>query len=124
MFQKTPVFHAGGFTFEDQMFKGLALGAPYTKLIGMARSPIAACMVGKTIGKRIDENQVPVYVERFGNSKEAIKGFIMSRPKDGIPGRRSMPQFNFSDEELDALAKFLKYTSEINTAGWPPNIQG
>jgi nitric oxide reductase subunit C len=61
---------------------------------------------------------------RFGNSKDAIKGFIMSRPKDGIPGRRSMPQFNFNDEELDALAEFLKYASEINTAGWPPNIQG
>jgi nitric oxide reductase subunit C len=61
---------------------------------------------------------------RYGNSLEAIKGFIMSRPKDGIPGRRSMPQFNFSDAELDALAEFLKYASEINTAGWPPNIQG
>jgi nitric oxide reductase subunit C len=61
---------------------------------------------------------------RFGNSKEAIKGFIMSRPRDGIPGRRSMPQFNFSDAELEALAEFLKYASEINTAGWPPNIQG
>jgi nitric oxide reductase subunit C len=55
---------------------------------------------------------------------DGIKGFIMSRPKDGIPGRRSMPQFNFTEEELDALAAFLKYTSEINTAGWPPNIQG
>ncbi len=61
---------------------------------------------------------------RYGNSLEAIKGFIMSRPKDGIPGRRSMPQFNFSDAELDALAEFLKYVSEIDTAGWPPNIQG
>ena len=61
---------------------------------------------------------------RFGNSLDAIKGFIMSRPKDGIPGRRSMPQFNFSDEELQALAEFLKYASEIDTAGWPPNIQG
>ena len=40
------------------------------------------------------------------------------------PGRRSMPQFNFSDEELEALAEFLKYSSEIDTAGWPPNIQG
>ncbi len=61
---------------------------------------------------------------RYGNSKEAIIGFIKSRPVDGIPGRRSMPQFNFSDEELDALAEFLKYASEINTANWPPNIQG
>ena len=63
---------AGGFTFEDQIFKGLALGAPFVKLIGMARSPIAAAMVGKTIGKTIDENQVPVYVERFGNTKDEI----------------------------------------------------
>ncbi len=64
-----------------------------------------------------------VYV-RFGNSTDAIKAYIQSRPKDGIPGRRSMPQFGFSDEELEALAQFLKYASEINTAGWPPNKQG
>lgn len=64
-----------------------------------------------------------VYV-RFGKNKEAIKAFIQSRPADGIPGRRSMPQFNFSAEELEAIAEFLKYSSEINTAGWPPNNQG
>ena len=61
---------------------------------------------------------------RFGGSKEAIKGFIAGRPKDGIPGRRSMPQFNFTDEELEAIAEFLKYSSEIDTENWPPNIQG
>ena len=61
---------------------------------------------------------------RFGNSKDGIIGFIKSRPVNGIPGRRSMPQFNFTDDELDALAEFLKYVSEINTAGWPPNAQG
>jgi len=66
------VAFAGGFTFEDQMYKGLALGAPYTKLIGMARGPIAAVMVGKTIGKRIKDGIMPVYVERFGNSVEEI----------------------------------------------------
>ncbi len=62
--------------------------------------------------------------KRFGNSKEAIIAFIKSRPVDGIKGRRSMPQFNLSDEELDAIAEFLKWTSEVNTANWPPNIQG
>lgn len=62
--------------------------------------------------------------QRFGNSKEAIKGFIKSRPVDGIPGRRSMPQFNLTEEELDAIAEFLKWTSEINTQNWPPNING
>lgn len=63
---------AGGFTFEDQIFKGLALGAPYVKLVGMARGPIAAAMVGKTIGKAIEVNQIPVYVERFGNTIDEI----------------------------------------------------
>ncbi|MDP8207877.1 MAG: FMN-binding glutamate synthase family protein [Candidatus Electryonea clarkiae] len=63
---------AGGFTFEDQIYKGLALGAPFVKLIGMARSAIAAVMVGKTIGKTIANNEVPVYVERFGNTIDEI----------------------------------------------------
>jgi len=63
---------AGGFTFEDQIFKGLALGAPFVKLVGMARSPIAAAMVGKTIGKAIDKYDLPVYVERFGHTKDEV----------------------------------------------------
>jgi len=63
---------AGGFAFEDQIFKGLALGAPFVKLVGMARSPIAAAMVGKTIGRAIQEGQLPVYVERFGTTIEEI----------------------------------------------------
>jgi len=62
--------------------------------------------------------------KRFGNSKEAIIAFIKSRPVEGIKGRRSMPQFNLNDEELDAIAEFLKWSSEINTENWPPNIQG
>ena len=66
------IVFAGGITFEDQIFKALALGAPYTKAVGMARSPLAAAMVGKTIGSRIKDGQIPVYVERFGNSIEEI----------------------------------------------------
>jgi len=63
---------AGGFTFEDQIFKALALGGPFFKLVGMARSPIAAAMVGKTIGKTIDQQELPVYVERFGKTRDEI----------------------------------------------------
>jgi glutamate synthase domain-containing protein 2 len=67
-----PLVLAGGFTLEDHIFKGLALGSPFVKLIGMARSPLAAAMVGKTIGRVINDRQLPVYVERFGNSKDEI----------------------------------------------------
>jgi hypothetical protein len=38
----------------------------------MARGPIAAAMVGKTIGRTIDNNQIPVYIERFGHTKDEI----------------------------------------------------
>jgi glutamate synthase domain-containing protein 2 len=67
---------AGGFSMEDQIYKGLALGAPYVKLIGMARAPLAAAMVGKTIGKMVKEGEVPVYVKRFGDTVEDI--FVMA----------------------------------------------
>ncbi|HOK53785.1 MAG TPA: FMN-binding glutamate synthase family protein [Armatimonadota bacterium] len=63
---------AGGFTFEDQIFKGLAMGAPFVKLVGMARGPIASAMVGKTIGRSMDDGQLPVYVERFGTTRDEI----------------------------------------------------
>ena len=58
--------------FEDSIFKGLALGAPFVRLVGMARAPIAAAMVGKTIGRAIEESQLPVYVERFGATVDDI----------------------------------------------------
>ena len=54
---------------------------------------------------------------------EFIKGWIKGQPT-GVAGRRQMPQFNLSDEELNDLVEFFKYTSEINTNNWPPNIEG
>ncbi len=67
---------ASGFSMEDQIYKGLALGAPYFGLIGMARAPLAAVMVGKTIGKSLASGELPVYISRFGKTKEDI--FITS----------------------------------------------
>lgn len=48
------------------------MGAPYAKVITMARAPLAAAMVGKTIGERMAEKQVPVYIERFGATSEEV----------------------------------------------------
>jgi len=67
-----PIALAGGFTFEDQIFKGFALCAPYVKLIGWARSPLAAAMVAKTIGKSIESQTLPIYIERFGTTVDEI----------------------------------------------------
>ena len=67
-----PLAVGGGFTFEDGIFKALAMGAPFVKLVGMARAPLAAAMVGKTIGRAIDNQLIPVYIERLGHSKDEI----------------------------------------------------
>ena len=67
-----PIVVAGGFILEDQLFKGLSLCAPYANAIGMARGPLAAVMVGKTIGKAIEGHQLPVYFQRFGGTRETV----------------------------------------------------
>lgn len=61
-----------------------------------------------------------VYVRR---GPEFIKAWIKAQPT-GAPGRRQMPQFHLTDEELDDIVAFLKYASEINTNKWPPNNEG
>ena len=53
---------AGGIALEDQIFKAIALGAPYISAICMGRSTLAAAMVGKTHGQLMKET--------YGSSKE------------------------------------------------------
>ena len=54
---------------------------------------------------------------------EAMKGWIEAQPS-GVEGRRQMPQFNLSDEDIQGLTDFLLWTGKINTQGWPPNDAG
>ncbi len=83
---------AGGIVLEDQIFKGLSLGAPYFKLVGMARSPITACMVGKTITEKIKSGDIPKSIEKYGNDLESIFVEVTDLKKefkdkiDKIPG--------------------------------------
>lgn len=52
-----------------------------------------------------------------------LKGWMAAQPLN-VPGRRKMPQFNLTDEEVEDLAAFLIWTSKINDADWPPNKEG
>ncbi len=63
---------AGGFAFEDQIFKALAMGAPYVKAIGMARAPLAAAMVGKNIGQEVDSGELKPLHEKYGSRLDSI----------------------------------------------------
>ncbi len=62
-------------------------------------------------------------VEDPEGARETMKAWMKAMPT-GIEGRRQMPQFNLSEQELNDLADFLEWTSRINTQGWPPNEAG
>lgn len=68
-----------------------------------------------------------VYYRRGGGDLDAFKGFMQSwmqiQPL-GVPGRRQMPQFNLTEQQVNDLAEFLKFTAEIDVNSWPPNIEG
>lgn len=67
---------AGGIALEDQIFKAIALGAPYIKAVCMGRSTLTAAMVGKTQGKLLEET--------YGKGKEyreaLLRTFIGATP--------------------------------------------
>ena len=56
-------------------------------------------------------------------AREQLKAWILAQPT-GVEGRRQMPKFAFSDQELDDLVSFLEWASTVNTQGWPPNEAG
>jgi nitric oxide reductase subunit C len=67
--------------------------------------------------------------KRYGGPKdpqtarETLKAWMQAQPT-GVAGRRQMPQFNLTDQELNDLVDFLEWTSRIDTQGWPPNDAG
>ncbi len=54
---------------------------------------------------------------------DVLKGWMEAMPT-GIEGRRQMPQFNLSDEEIKGLAEFFLWVGKIDAQGWPPNDAG
>ncbi|HHT9110266.1 MAG TPA: FMN-binding glutamate synthase family protein [Candidatus Brocadiaceae bacterium] len=67
---------AGGFAFEDDIFKAISLGAPYVKAVGMARSPLCAAHVGKILGEQIRSSSpdkgVMSFIESYGKTMEEV----------------------------------------------------
>ncbi len=54
---------------------------------------------------------------------ETLKGWMEAQPS-GVEGRRQMPQFHLTDEEIRGLSEFLRWADETDTQNWPPNDAG
>ena len=62
-------------------------------------------------------------LETPDNAYQALNGWMRAQPS-GIQGRRQMPYFEISDEDMRALSEFLRWADQTNTQGWPPNKAG
>lgn len=54
---------------------------------------------------------------------EVLQGWMEAQPS-GIEGRRQMPQFNLSEEEIRDLSEFFLWINTIDSQSWPPNDAG
>lgn len=63
---------AGGFSMEDQIFKGLALGAPFVQFVGIGRAAMAAAMVGSKVGDMISKGELHKNYQVWGNDIESV----------------------------------------------------
>lgn len=54
---------------------------------------------------------------------ETLGGWMESQPS-GIEGRRQMPYYELTADEVRALAEFLRWADQTDTQGWPPNDAG
>ena len=52
-------------------------------------------------------------------AKQMIKDWMKAQPS-GVAGRRQMPNFHLSEEQLGDLAEFLAWASKTDTQNWPP----
>ena len=68
-----------------------------------------------------------VFDRRAAGDEEAFKAYMngwMAAQPLSEPGRRKMPQFNLSEEEVNNISDFLIWTSRVDNHEWPPTIEG
>ncbi|AEV39055.1 Nitric oxide reductase subunit C [Pseudovibrio sp. FO-BEG1] len=57
------------------------------------------------------------------DAAETLGSWMESQPS-GIEGRRQMPYFKLTEEEVRGLSEFLRWADKTNTQDWPPNDAG
>jgi hypothetical protein len=114
---------AGGFAREDHIFKALALGAPYTKLVCMGRAPMIPGFLGSNIqGVFQDEKRVELhghweelpatvkavgtYPEEIFAGWEAVKSQVGADEMPNIPFG-AVAMYGYADKLACGLQQFM-----------------
>jgi hypothetical protein len=121
---------AGGFAREDHIFKALALGAPYTRLVCMGRAPMIPGYLGSNIeGVFKPENRIEVnghweqlpnsvkligtYPEEIFAGWEAVKNKVGADAMDEIPFG-AIAMFGYADKLACGLQQFMAGARKFN----------
>lgn len=106
---------AGGFVMEDQVYKGLALGAPFVQLIGIGRGAMSAAMSSKVIAQLIKEDKIPRNYEKYGTRLEEIFcGYRELKPHYGEEASFISPGAVGVYSYLNRVATGLKQLMALN----------
>lgn len=62
----------------------------------------------------IDISDIDAYFEKYPAAQERVD------ERGGVDAL--MPNLRFTSQEISALIAYLKYTSQVNTGGWPPEV--
>jgi hypothetical protein len=123
---------AGGFALEDSIFKGLALGAPFTKLICMGRAIMIPGFVGSNIQGALNPEmkakvnghwaELPKTVRAVGNSaKEIFANYFDVEKKVGKDEMNNIPYgaiafITLADKLACGLQQLLAGARKFNLA--------
>jgi glutamate synthase domain-containing protein 2 len=97
---------AGGFSSEDGVFKGLALGAPFIRAICMGRALMIPGMVGKNIKKWLAEGKLPATVSQYGSTPEEI--FVNWEDVKNIVGANEMKNIPYGAIGIYSYSQNIK----------------
>ncbi|MBX6746258.1 MAG: cytochrome c [Acetobacteraceae bacterium] len=135
----------GGSAFFFVAFVALTLHSQF--YINRTSAPVTAMSEGVVRGKEVWERNSCInchtllgegayFAPELGNvwkrwggdkdpqgARETLAAWMAAQPS-GVEGRRQMPQFHLSDQEVSDLADFLEFVSKINTQNWPPTPAG
>jgi len=121
---------AGGFAREDHVYKALALGAPYTKLVCMGRAPMIPGYLGSNIQGVFEPekreklhghwSELPPSVKKLGTKPEEIfAGWEAVKDKVGAQEMKEIPfgavaMYGYADKLSSGLQQFMAGARKFN----------
>jgi glutamate synthase domain-containing protein 2 len=110
---------AGGLSLEDHVFKALALGAPYTKLVCMGRSIMTAAMVGTYEGRKLSEKCAheqrdlkEAYLEHFAEAAALRRKYPLG--KYGRIPAGAIGMYSYLSRMTQGLQQFMAGARKFN----------